>query len=624
VIDKTGFSIETPVDPYSGFEKLPDWVAFDLCRAYAIPDGNCLLYNTRNAQRAVVMPEVYASLLRCSQFETIAGHTAKIIESNPGMNGQEATINGVLQQMLDAGMMVSAKKVCKQLKEKVESSTEEKELGAPVVAIITWERPQALERLLESIVSNCDTGKIHCLYVIDDSRNAENIISNQALVESYASKMEAALQYIGRDEKQALLTELSKRLPEHENAIHFLADQSRWQDQWTSGLNRNLALLLSCGHRLVMMDDDSVCDVYDPPGPKPNITFSDDPREADFFASEQDWDYLHQPINSDPVSRHMQCLGLSFSESVEVLGQGNLKPAGFANATVLQISELNPGSMVLMTECGTLGCPGSGSNTWLPNMAANSLRQMLGSKQATTNALNKRKVWSGRNHPHFAPRPNMSAITGFDNRHMLPPYLPIMRAEDRLFGYMLDFIFPSAVTLDYPWAVPHLPLPEREWQNKDLNFTPSDSFPVFFFEKIPELKSSCLSDSPIDRLADMSAWFEKMSTASSRSLGDMYRDARLLDDSDRLEQLSGLLEAAASTPVNWQNYIRNGITQLNKDLEVASSPDFAVKGFPKGMEGEELIGFWRDVWSGFADALNAWPEIRQAATEILRTEQAPE
>ena len=614
----------TQVDPNTGFKKLPDWVAFDLCRAYKAPGGNFLLHNTRNGKRAMVMPQVYGSLLRCGQFQTIAGHTANIIEDNPDMKDQQAAINGVLQQMLDTGMMMSAKKVCNRLKAKAETPTEEKEFSAPVVAIITWERPQALERLLESVVANCDTSKVHRLYVIDDSRKAENISKNQELVEAFSSIMETPLRYFGQDEQQALMDDLSKRMPEHESAIHFLADQSRWRDHWTAGLNRNLALLLSCGHRLVMMDDDSICNVYDPPQLKPNITFSDDPRDADFFASEQDWAHWHQPINPDPVSRHMQCLGLPFSEAVAVLGQGNLKPAGLRNATTLQISELEPDSPVLMTECGSLGCPGTTRNTWLPNMSENSLQRMLKSGEKTTNALTRRKVWSGRNHPHFAPRPNMSQITGFDNRHMLPPYLPIMRAQDRLFGYMLDFIFPSAVTLDYPWAIPHLPIPEREWQNKDLNFTPADSFPGFFFEMILENKSSCLSDSPADRLANLSAWFKKMSTASSKSLGDMYRDTRLSDDSDQLEQLSGLLTATEEAPVNWQNYLRNGSKELNRDLEVASRPDFAVKGLPKGMEGEELIGFWRDVWAGFADALNAWPEIRQAAAEILGAEQTPD
>ncbi len=624
MIDKTGFSIGTQVDPYTDFEKLPDWVAFNLCKAYTLPGGNYLLKNTQNGKRSVVTREVYASLLHCHQFQTIAGHAADIIKSNPGMKDQQAAINSMLQQMLDTGMMVSAKKTCDHLKAKADTETTERDKRAPVVAIITWERPQALERLLESIVTNCDTKEVHRLYVIDDSRKVENIDKNQALVETFASRVHTPLKYFGQNEQQALMDELSRRLPEHESAIHFLVDQSRWRDQWTSGLSRNLALLLSCGHRLVMMDDDCICDVYDPPEPEPNITFSDDARDADFFADEQDWAYLHQPINPDPVNRHMQCLGLSFSEAVDVLGSENLKPAGLANATALQISELEPDSRVLVTECGTLGCPGSITNTWLPNMALNSLEQMLKSGQATTNALTKRKAWIGRNHPHFAPRPNMSAITGADNRHMLPPYLPIIRAEDRLFGYMLDFMFPSAITLDYPWAIPHLPLPEREWKNKDLNFTPTDSFPAFFVEQILQNKSSCLSSSPTDRLADLSAWFRKMSAASSEALSDMYRDSKLVDTSVRLEQLDGLLETAESTPVNWRNYLRNGIAQLNKGMEVASRPEFAIKGFPKGLEGEDLISFWRGIWAGFADALNAWPEIRQAAADMLVDEQTPD
>ncbi len=192
-----------------------------------------------------------------------------------------------------------------------------------------------------------------------------------------------------------------KQLPEHENAIHFLADQSRWKDFWTAGLSRNLALLLSCGRRLVMMDDDAICDVYEPPQPKPDITFSDDPREVEFFGNEQEWAYLQQPINPDPINRQMQCLGLTFSEALTVLGQNHLKPAGFTNATALQLSELQPDSAVLVTECGSLGCPGTGSNTWLPDMPPASLKRMLASAEKTSQALSSRKVWSGRNQPTF-------------------------------------------------------------------------------------------------------------------------------------------------------------------------------------------------------------------------------
>jgi hypothetical protein len=617
MIDEPGLSLGMTVDPYSTLKPLPDWVAFDLCNAYPAPGGNFLLHNTLNGKRCMAMPEVFASLVRCVEFQTIDQHTATIIEQNPGMKDQQAAISQVFQKMLETGIMVSAKATCDRLISKVDIAESEKEDNEPVAAIITWERPQALERLLDSIVKNCDTKTIHRLYVIDDSRKAENINKNKILVEKYSPELDTVVQYFGQDEQLLLIDGLVQKHPGLKHAIRFLVDQSKWRDQWTSGLNRNLALLLSCGRRLVMLDDDTICDVYEPPEPRPHITFSDNPREADFFGSEQEWAHLHQPINPDPIKRHMQCLGLPLSEALNVLGQNHLKPAGLSNATALQVSELRPDSRVLMTECGSLGCPGSSNNTWLPDMAPRSLKRMLNSEQKTTNALSRRKVWSGRNQPHFAPRPNMSQITGFDNRQMLPPYLPIMRSEDRLFGFMLDYIFPSAVTLDYPWAIPHLPLPEREWNDSHLSFKPADNFPGFFFEKVLENKSSCLSESGADRLSHLSALFRDMAAAPDHSLISMYRQDRLHNSSARLKQLDNLLKEAESTPVNWRNYLRNGIGQLNADLDVASRDDFPVRGLPQSLDGTELIAFWKDVWLGFADALAAWPEIRTAAAEYI-------
>jgi hypothetical protein len=217
----------------------------------------------------------------------------------------------------------------------------------------------------------------------------------------------------------------------------------------------------------------------------------------------------------------------------------------------------------------------------------------------------------------------MSQITGFDNRHMLPPYLPIERGEDKLFGYFLDFIFPMAVTLDFPWAIPHLPIPEREWHNKDLDFTPSHSFPMFFFELVLEYKSSCRSGSPTDRLSSLSAWFNDLAATPGDSLASMYRDSRLRGDSARLHQLNTLLETAEQAPVDWQNYLRNGIRQLSTDLDMVSRDDFPIKGLPKNLETDELILFWKETWAGFAAALNAWPQIREAAVDIVGLEPGP-
>ena len=67
--DPTEFSVEMSVNPANPFKPLSDQVAFDLCHAYPLADGNLLLLNTRNGKRAKVKPEVYASTLKCLRIE---------------------------------------------------------------------------------------------------------------------------------------------------------------------------------------------------------------------------------------------------------------------------------------------------------------------------------------------------------------------------------------------------------------------------------------------------------------------------------------------------------------------------------------------------------------------------
>ena len=114
-----------------------------------------------------------------------------------------------------------------------------------------------------------------------------------------------------------------------------------------------------------------------------------------------------------------------------------------------------------------------------------------------------------------------------------------------------------------------------------------------------------------------------MACASGDYLAGMYRDSRLGCDSETLKHLSTLLSKAESAPVDWQNYLRNGIRQLNVDIDQASQEDFPVKGLPGSMEGDELIAFWKDVWADFSAALNAWPQIRKTASEIVGAEVTP-
>mgnify|MGYP007103418347 FL=1 len=97
----------------------------------------------------------------------------------------------------------------------------------------------------------------------------------------------------------------------------------------------------------------------------------------------------------------------------------------------------------------------------------------------------------------------------------------------------------------------------------------------------------------------------------------MYRDSRLKYDVETLQQLRALLSTAESAPAEWQDYLRNGIEQLERDVDGVSRADFDVNILPTATAHNEPVDFWKDFWRGFASALTAWPQIRKAAVDVM-------
>jgi hypothetical protein len=188
---------------------------------------------------------------------------------------------------------------------------------------------------------------------------------------------------------------------------------------------------------------------------------------------------------------------------------------------------------------------------------------------------------------------------------------------------MLDFLHPTSVVLDYPWAVPHLPVPERGWQMQHLEFKPHTEFPNFIFEQIMELRPVCRATRPADRLATLVAWFNDLSGTPDDVFTNLQRDTTLAVGTKQLAHLNELLSAAQSAPVEWQNYLRNGVRGLNTGLASILQDEFSIKSVQIGMEGGELTAFWRETWKGFAEALAAWPDIREAAATLAESGAIP-
>jgi len=586
--------------------------AFDRCGAYPLTEGRLLVRNPRNGRHAILTSEVYAALVYCRKFHTLEDHARRITQANPALRGQEDDVLGILQTVQRDGLMISADIYALTLAPAADPLFN---LEKPVVAIITWERPEALARCLESLRTESDTSNLARIVVIDDSRDENNQRRNRITTESFEAKVDTPVLHFGAEEQLAFMKAIISQVPAIEAQVRFLIDRERWADHWTSGLARTVALLLSVGQRLLVLDDDILCKAYEP-DTLPGVSFGDDARETRFYRNREE--AREQPVKevSDPLIRHLRILGSDLRDALAALGARSLDPTAFEGADLDLMERLRGDSRVLVTECGTLGDPGTSDLNWLASLEGISLETLLENDDNVDKAFSSRVCFNGVSQARVTPRATMSQLTGLDNRALLPPYIPILRGEDRLFGDMLEFVHPHAVVVDQPWAIAHEPLPERQWSAAEQSFQTEQPFERLGLRWVEENMGISKSREPLKRLGQLAGLYESLADMDEQALQSAYQDASIGAQAADYRLLKQALEMSGEqAPQRWREFLQGGVDRLNHAL-IDNPPDAPVTGYPAGLQDEALFEWWRAFWLEFARALRMWPAIRQAARQV--------
>jgi len=613
--DPTSFDYTFSASPTSRAPQAePELFAVDRLSDFPLSTEQVLVRNPRNGAERVVPGDHFNTLVNfCSVFRSLDEHVAELMAGSDGAPARAAAIRQVVQSFHDAGLTLSATEICRELAPVPAASP----LAVkPVVVVITCDRPDMLERLLGSIHANCDLGAFERLVVVDDSRTAENGSRNHALTSAAGAGAATSFDYFGAAEAGELLRALIRRLPQHEQAIRFLLDRERWREHKSYGLARNFSHLLSVGKPLVVFDDDVLCEAWDVPFRKPGVAFANGQQEFAAFADHAEWQAAVTPHGRrDPVAAHLLCLGLSVPEALVALGLERLEPSALRPAPVHFARRLGRGSRVLVTECGSLGDPGTGSNRWLADIPPASRQRLLQQPGRLQLAIERCCCWLGREQAEFHPASKISQITGFDNRSYLPPYFPIMRGEDRLFGQMVSYVYPHSVALEYPWAAPHLPLPQRAWTPADNSHAITACLPGTLLENLLLGGDECLAAAPRDRVVFLGRRIEDLAAAPDEALLDRLVDDRHRHRAFQLRKLKEQASLAAELPSDWRSYIDDALREVESS-RLSGVELEALRGTVGNLQGRELVRFWRSAWSGFGRALPAWADIREVAREI--------
>lgn len=585
-------------------------VAFADCELIGINDGAMVVINRSNGNQQIMTPQVAAGLKSCSEFNTIGAHAAHLASTRPELGGDQSMALSALTSLKEAGMLLHARDVCARLAKPVV-----KQLPATRAFIITCDRPFAVERLLESMLRAGKLSQHNALFLIDDSREPANRAANRELVEKFNLQSAKDMLYFGEDAQEALLSRLIEKLPAHSLGIRFLLDRAVWGGHKTYGRSRTLCLLLSVGFRALVMDDDIICQAMLPPMIEEGIGIgSGSMRKAAFYQSEEALAQSSRPADIEPLSGHASLLGSSFSQALQTTNSGPLRESQLLNVNAALANILLPESPVIVTQCGSLGDPGTDGCHWGLFQSEDSLGRLAAAPHGITTALENRLSWLGSTRPNFYKMAFMSQLTGLDNSCLLPPYFPAFRGEDALFGAMLISVQRNSLALEYPWCVPHRPVDDRSSSVRSLIPTHGsiNLFARYLTNNInyldgtsPEYNLNCIANDAL-----------RLSLRPDSSLLMDFRAELAGKQADQLATLqrqSSLCEKFQSAEM--QEYFQRNIAELQRVLGVAQTPARS-DGALNLTEDQALIQF-RNAAEGFSAGLAGWVDMRRVAPDLV-------
>jgi hypothetical protein len=491
------------------------------------------------------------------------------------------------------------------------------------LAVVTCERPEALRRCLTSHARHARAvGRSIEPIVLSDTRTKAGRQLERTMLAQLARELEVPIRYAGSEEKQRLAKRLARKLGCDRALVDF-AIRGPAGVMRTAGANRNAALLETCGRKVWMVDDDTVCRPAELPERRDGVSLRPvyDPTEVRLCASRSEaMDGVVQ-VNDDLFAAHESTLGRQasafFSEEDTVHDGEQPPPASVCDGTVV------------LSSLGIYGDGGARSSGFFCYRDDATRAALCESEARHAELASSREIVRGV-------RRLTLTLGGFcqttsvalDNGEPLVPFLPVGRGQDLLFGSMLRVDRPKAWFAYQPQAILHAPwearigdapVPGRAQPQPGIAVLAAAILDAFVAKR---QRSKGLSGFARDlrQLAIMPpAEFHQL---AARML------CRSIDR--RIVALTKQLDANPTAPEFWAQRLRLHIESWNLRCEaLRSGCTLRLEGMPAGIADADVGPWAQRLLLCFADVLQLWPALCEAAAclsaggeSVLETESA--
>jgi hypothetical protein len=447
--------------------------------------------------------------------------------------------------------------------------------------------------------------------LIDDSTSADAANRHRDLLREFARATGCKLTYLGAAEQARFVERLAKAVPDAARALPAMLLRTPSISAFGGGRGWNLALLLSAGAALILLDDDQCLPLRRPDDARDGIDPDPSaPPFARFYRNLENAFGAGEELTDDPFQLHLDIIGRPFGS---LLGDARyaIDRKALRGLGLGRLEHLRADASVIATRQGAYGSSRTESGAWLYQLDAASRADFWSDRESYLRNVEAGSLWYGHRQARVATT-GMFTPFAIDNRRLLPCTNALGRGEDALFAQISRLLHPDSLSVELPVAIGHAQESARRRSDKTLS-APPPRFNYFVSDFVQRQIGEFLAEDPAQRLGLLAANLRDIAGASEARRVRMLREYLAYVRADAIERLQQQYENAQNAPIYWQADVRSIIEANGRALTAKASPRLA--DWPADLDETGCATLLHDETARLADSYEAWPKLWAYARE---------
>jgi hypothetical protein len=500
------------------------------------------------------------------------------------------------------GFLVSERELDRRLR----TSPSPSPLRISTLAIPTSNRPTELLRCVSSFATALARhGRRPRLLVSDGSADTACLVP----LRHASTRCGLELDRIGAEDRESFSSRLAAEIGVPATHVSF-AFVGASGHQSSAGANRNAILIATMDEAILSVDDDTLC------APAPMLPVQTGSaldsrvavRTVRLFAERSRAIQSLPEADADVLALHEAALGRALSCAAT-----ETQSVDFSRADDCAVEDIWLGrGRVLATATGLRGRSGL---RWPVRYVEPDLRWQrdIGRDSATYRAaVESQSMSAAVERLTLSNRSFLSTMFfGLDGSVLLPPFMPVFRSQDVLFGEMLRCCHHDAYIGHLPWTLVHDPLAERRVPLEELACHTRLEFNVYLARLLRAIDLASVRD-PAERLSVIGRYLQDLARMPVTGCAEVLQDVYLQVQVERLRRFELSSESAEGFPELWLSQARNHLSALRRavlDHHSAVPIEFADIGDAAWSEVQRMIG-------AFGRLLSIWVDVLAGARRL--------